>query len=272
MIRFSAFLVAAALGLLVAGVVTSRLMLVYVAIGVSGVALLALGAGALIKRHELFGQSEPAGPELARPPAAGAYVPPGQPEPRVAPWEAPVAAASAWPAAAPSAPSRAGYLPAEQPLPVQPVKAQPADAAATAWGSAFPFPPERPPERPPEPERQADIQRRPAAFTPRPPAGPPSPPAPGVPAPGAWEWRVDAPATQPLREIRRPEPSPPAVPQPAEAPQAAVPPPAESQPPEPDQPGVPDQDGQPASDDLTDRKSTRLNSSHLAVSRMPSSA
>ena len=61
MIRFSAFLVAAALGLLVAGVVTSRLMLVYVAIGVSGVALLALGAGALIKRNELFGQSKPAG-------------------------------------------------------------------------------------------------------------------------------------------------------------------------------------------------------------------
>ncbi|HLN66029.1 MAG TPA: hypothetical protein VK280_01970, partial [Streptosporangiaceae bacterium] len=216
MIRFSAFLVAAALGLLVAGVVTSRLILVYVAIGVSGVALLALGAGALIKRNELFGQSKPAGPELARPAPAGAYVPPGQPEPQVAPWEAPVAAASAWPAPAQQpAPSRAGYLPAEQPPPVQPVTAQPADAAATAWGSGFPFPPERPPER------QADVQRRPAAFTPRPSAGPPQagpplagpllagpplagpppPPAPAVPAPapGAWEWRVDAPATQPLR-------------------------------------------------------------------------
>jgi len=41
-IRFSALLVAVAVGLLVAGVVTSKLMLVYVAIAVSGVALLAL--------------------------------------------------------------------------------------------------------------------------------------------------------------------------------------------------------------------------------------
>ena len=55
MIRFSAFLVAVAVGLLVAGVVTSKLTLVYVAIGVSGVALLALGAGTLINRKELFG-------------------------------------------------------------------------------------------------------------------------------------------------------------------------------------------------------------------------
>ncbi len=136
MIRFSAFLVAVALGLLVAGVVTSKLMLVYVAIGVSGVALLALGTGALIKRNELFGQSKTAGPERQAWPepasAAGAYVPPGQPEPQVAPWEAPVAAASAWPAAAQPAPSRAGYLPAEQPLPTQPVKAQPPAAAGTA--------------------------------------------------------------------------------------------------------------------------------------------
>ena len=42
MIRFSAFLVAVAVGLLIAGVVTSKLGLVYIAIGVSGVALLAL--------------------------------------------------------------------------------------------------------------------------------------------------------------------------------------------------------------------------------------
>jgi len=44
-IRFSAFLVVVAVGLLVAGVVTSKLALVYIAIGVSGVALLALGIG-----------------------------------------------------------------------------------------------------------------------------------------------------------------------------------------------------------------------------------
>ena len=88
MIRFSAFLVAVAVGLLVAGVVTSRLALVYGAIGVSGVALLALGVGVLIKRRELFGQPEPAQPELklpepglAQPEPAVAYVAPGQQSP-----------------------------------------------------------------------------------------------------------------------------------------------------------------------------------------------
>ena len=101
MIRFSAFLVAVALGLLVAGVVTSKLMLVYVAIGVSGIALLALGAGALLKRNELFGQPEPAEPGLARPEPAAAHLPPAQPVPQVAPWEAAIPAASAWPGAGP---------------------------------------------------------------------------------------------------------------------------------------------------------------------------
>src|SRR6516164_3910278 len=103
-------------------------MLVYVAIGVSGVALLALGVGALLKRNELFGQPKPAEPELARPEPAAVNLPPAQPEPQVAPWEAAISAASAWPAAAPPAPSRAGYLPAEQPLqptPLQPMPLQP---------------------------------------------------------------------------------------------------------------------------------------------------
>ena len=174
MIRFSALLVAVAVGLLVAGVVTSKLVLVYVAIGVSGVALLALAVGALVKRKELFGPSTSAEPQLARPEPAAVHVSPGQPAPQAVPWGATVPAASAWPAAAAQpAPSRAGYLPAEQPLPPQPVKAQPADVAATAWRSGIPTQTERPAERP------ADVPRRPAAFTPRPPAGPPSP-APGV--------------------------------------------------------------------------------------------
>ncbi|HEX2745099.1 MAG TPA: hypothetical protein VHN16_11940, partial [Streptosporangiaceae bacterium] len=60
MIRFSAFLVVVAVGLLVAGVVTSKLMLVYLAIAVSGVALLALGIGAAVKRRELFGYPQAA--------------------------------------------------------------------------------------------------------------------------------------------------------------------------------------------------------------------
>ena len=122
MIRFSAFLVVVAVGLLVAGVVTSKLVLVYVAIGVSGVALLALAVGALVKRKELFGPSTSAEPHLARPePAAAVHVSPGPPAPQAVPWGAAIPASSAWPAApAQPAPSRAGYLPAEQPLPPQP--------------------------------------------------------------------------------------------------------------------------------------------------------
>ena len=58
MIRFSAFLVVVAVGLLVAGVVTSKLLLVYIAIGVSGVALLALGAGAAVNWRELTGKAK----------------------------------------------------------------------------------------------------------------------------------------------------------------------------------------------------------------------
>jgi hypothetical protein len=215
-IRFSALLVAVAVGLLVAGVVTSKLVLVYVAIGVSGVALLALAVGALVKRKELFGPSTSAEPQLARPEPAAVHVSPGQPAPQAVPWGATVPAASAWPAAAAqSAPSRAGYLPAEQPLAPQPVKAQPADVAATAWGSGVPTQTERP----------ADVPRRPAAFTPRPPAGPPSP-APGAPAPGpsAWEWRPDAPATQEMPRIGA-APAPAAASSAPAAP-AAPPPPA----------------------------------------------
>ena len=221
MIRFSAFLVAVALGLLVAGVVTSKLTLVYIAIGVSGVALLALGVGALLKRNELLGRPRTAEPEPVRAePAAAAYLPPAQPEPQVAPWEAAVPAAPAWPAAAQAAPSRAGYPPSDQPLrplpvqaqpvqaqpvqaqPVQaqPVNVRPADApaatapAAAVWGSGFPAPA----------ERQADVPRRPAAFTPRPPARAPGVPGPGVPAPGTWEWptpdELPAKAEQPAED------------------------------------------------------------------------
>ncbi|HJZ26752.1 MAG TPA: hypothetical protein VJ370_10800, partial [Streptosporangiaceae bacterium] len=93
MIRFSALLVAVAVGLLVAGVVTSKLTLVYVAIGVSGVALLALAVGTLVKRKELFGPSTSAEPQLARPESAAAHVSPGQPAPQAVPWGATVPAA-----------------------------------------------------------------------------------------------------------------------------------------------------------------------------------
>jgi hypothetical protein len=53
-IRFSAALVVVAIGVLIAGVATSSLLLVYVAIGISAVALLVLGAGVALKRDELF--------------------------------------------------------------------------------------------------------------------------------------------------------------------------------------------------------------------------
>jgi hypothetical protein len=155
-IRFSAFLVVVALGLLVAGVVTSRLTLVYAAIGVSGVALLALGVGALLKRGELFGEPKTAQPDiaplrtaepktaepgLARPEPAGVRVP-FQPEPQVMPWSAAVPAgsgpaASDWPApferpaAAQARPSTAGYLPADQPPRIAPTPAWPPAAASS---------------------------------------------------------------------------------------------------------------------------------------------
>ena len=67
MIRFSAGLVVVAIGVLIGGVATSKLSLVYVAIAVSAVALVVLAIGVALKRDELFG----GGPELA-PAKAGA--------------------------------------------------------------------------------------------------------------------------------------------------------------------------------------------------------
>ncbi len=60
MIRFSASLVVVGVGLLIAGGVTSKLLLIYIAIGVSALALLFLIVGAILHRAELFGQ-EPEG-------------------------------------------------------------------------------------------------------------------------------------------------------------------------------------------------------------------
>ena len=82
MIRFSAFLVVVAVGLLVAGVVTSKLLLVYLAIGVSGVALLVLGVGAAVNWRELTGKPKTA---AAEPSAQGPAVQAPAPAPRPAP-------------------------------------------------------------------------------------------------------------------------------------------------------------------------------------------
>ena len=61
MIRFSAGLVVVAIGVLIGGVATSKLSLVYAAIAVSALALITLAIGVALKRDELFG----GGPELA---------------------------------------------------------------------------------------------------------------------------------------------------------------------------------------------------------------
>ena len=83
MIRFSAFLVVVAVGLLVAGVVTSKLLLVYIAIGVSGVALLALGVGVAVNWRELTGKPKTAAAETsAQGPAPQPAEPAGRARPR----------------------------------------------------------------------------------------------------------------------------------------------------------------------------------------------
>jgi hypothetical protein len=71
-IRFSAALVAVAIGVLIGGIATSKLLLVYIAIVVSAVALVALAVGVMLRREELFGEGQGLkGQELA-PAAAGA--------------------------------------------------------------------------------------------------------------------------------------------------------------------------------------------------------
>lgn len=58
MIRFSAALVAVAIGVLIGGIATSELLLVYIAIVVSAVALVVLAIGIVLKREELFGEGQ----------------------------------------------------------------------------------------------------------------------------------------------------------------------------------------------------------------------
>ena len=59
-IRFSASLVVVAVGILVAGGVTSKLLLVYIAIALSAVALVFLLIGAFLDRDELHARAEDA--------------------------------------------------------------------------------------------------------------------------------------------------------------------------------------------------------------------
>ena len=150
MIRFSAALVAVAIGVLIGGIATSKLVLVYTAIAVSAVALAALAIGVLLKREELFGEGQgrasaqagvgpvlpgqpgashdqrPNGP-MPPPPVQGAAAGPGAPFAERSP------AVSAQPGtswAAPEAPD-AWPLPAMGQTP--PV---PAGATAGGWGTS----------------------------------------------------------------------------------------------------------------------------------------
>ncbi len=73
MIRFSAGLVVVAIGVLIGGVATSKLLLVYIAIGLSVAALIALAIGVVLKREELFGEQR-----VAAPAAAGTGIQPNE--------------------------------------------------------------------------------------------------------------------------------------------------------------------------------------------------
>jgi len=82
-IRFSAALVAVAIGVLIGGIATSKLLLVYIAIVVSAVALLVLAIGVVLKREELFGQGQGLVPVGVGPaPAVPATTGEGQVQPR----------------------------------------------------------------------------------------------------------------------------------------------------------------------------------------------
>jgi hypothetical protein len=76
-IRFSAALVVVAVGVLIGGIATSLLALVYVAIGLSVAALIALAIGVALKRDELFGVTgQPSGDVMGA--AAGQPAPTGR--------------------------------------------------------------------------------------------------------------------------------------------------------------------------------------------------
>jgi hypothetical protein len=64
-IRVSAALVAVAIGVLIGGIATSKLLLVYIAIAVSAIALVALVTGVVLKREELFGEGQSLVPAAA---------------------------------------------------------------------------------------------------------------------------------------------------------------------------------------------------------------
>jgi S-DNA-T family DNA segregation ATPase FtsK/SpoIIIE len=151
-IRFSAALVAVAIGVLIGGIATSKLLLVYIAIVVSAVALVALAVGVALKREELFGEGQglvPAGagasPEL---PAhagerqdkvpASAHVAPPPPFPGTAGGHGAAVGGTAPPVAAGAAPSVTRTAPAGQGRSADPVPPWETPAARGPWPSPAP--------------------------------------------------------------------------------------------------------------------------------------
>jgi hypothetical protein len=225
-IRFSAVLVVAAIGVLIGGIATSKLLLVYVAIGLSAAALVALAIGVVLKRKELFSEH---GQALA-PAAAGAgadeslvagkpsTLPNGLVDPPDTPL--PAGAAAAFGQAARGA-GRSGQDRSGHPASGQRAYGQP------AYGQAAPPAKEAPPgtdwsgtmarqPNPPLRERRADEPAAPApswregpsparggAIGSRAPASPAvSPPAtPGRPSGPSWFDRHETPAGPELSEV-----------------------------------------------------------------------
>ncbi len=154
MIRFSAALVAVAIGVLIGGIATSKLLLVYIAIVVSAVALVALAIGVVLKREELFGEGQGplpagagAGPVLQARAGesqdkvpASAYVAPPPPFQGAAGGHAAAFGGTA-PAASSSAaadPSAARTAAAGQGRPADPVPPWNTSAARGPWSSSTP--------------------------------------------------------------------------------------------------------------------------------------
>jgi hypothetical protein len=180
-IRFSAVLVAVAIGVLVGGIATSKLSLVYLAIVVSAAALVALGIGVVLKREELFGNRPglvpagagaspafpvgPAGQDRASQDRTGAPVPPG-----------PVVPAAAEPGvagvAAPTVPSPVIAAAASTDL----FTPRPAPARPASWA---PLPWDVPADGQPAPSAEATTPAPSEWFDwPGQPAGDPAPAAP----------------------------------------------------------------------------------------------
>ena len=183
MIRFSAFLVVAAVGTLVGGVVTSKLLLVYIAIGVSGLALLALGVGAAVNWRELTGKPQTAGAQASGAQADAAPAPQPRSPPPSAPQTVPSRVATPEPAQAPAVPAVTGTTTASR---------APWSASVPAGSSRSGYLP--PPEPPPttRPAGPSGWERRDAPVPP--PSQPPAqePVAPAPPAPTRSEDRGES--------------------------------------------------------------------------------